>query len=561
MKLPIHYKFSSANIRSQTENLRKELIEMHSKMCDHVNKHKKKFGEMDFHGMGDLVRAKRLSSRLFWIFLLASMTGLACFMSYKLVISAVEGHTVTKIDYITPNKILYPSITICDKSGTYFLNQSKLLADNITGEIVAAILLKGPVWAIPSTLAPENPKLRSASTRKFLANWEAKNPSVTLALESFYSRYGVSCSDLFYNCRDANWQLHDCCELFKRIFHTQHGICYASDDTKMPKIEAPGLFSTLFIKFNRLHHLYMVNGSSSENEAKTLQIILDNGIDQGVWRAEDIELSEGHWKVIGLSLEKIMTKLTEKNGVSSCEQSPKLEYFYNYTFANCMWEWRLFKNPKFPLAGVCKLPILDLTALGFTTLKQNQSESQSNRYCSAEEIWEVIYKPTATTKSLFSGIAYWLAQLNVSQVNPCALPCEYYQFHYSQSDSFEFKDLSFSGFTLMIADSQYPLIREVETLEWWDYFALIGGAWGLWIGVSAVTVVQAIIYCFQVFCRCKSSSHVNNVSSTTAGMPDFKEPEKPRWETYQTQFGSQFLQEVVVTKSPTSRSETFFTQL
>lgn len=189
-----------------------------------------------------------------------------------------------------------------------------------------------------------------------------------------------------------------------------------------------------------------------------------------------------------------------------------------------MWERRMLLNRDFSTPQNCSLPITDLTSRGFEALgKIKKSENHeghnsqqmqehkkaetnhSRTSCTKDQIQSYIFRNflnddgSASQADLLGGLKYWMSKLQMSSANPCAEPCDHWQFSYAEDRVLEFPNKDFCGFTLTVIDSQYPHIREVPIYEWQDYMALFGGIWGLWVGASVVTCVQLLVYTFKFF--------------------------------------------------------------
>lgn len=176
-----------------------------------------------------------------------------------------------------------------------------------------------------------------------------------------------------------------------------------------------------------------------------------------------------------------------------------------------MWERRLFKHEQFQLTKDCQLPITRVLKLGNKVFNHERypdlKELNNEPMCDPLEIFNYIYKPfnESFAGGTFSGISYWIKRLQMSSENTCRLPCEHWDFDFSEDKYREFPDDLNAGVTLTVRDVQYPYIREVPALEWVDYLALIGGAWGLCVGASFITVIQLVVYTIRFLFRSKQA--------------------------------------------------------
>lgn len=276
------------------------------------------FSEMDFHGLSDVLKADSWSIRSFWVATIVGSTIFAAYMSYWLLGNAVDHPTVTKIEYLSPNTVRYPVITICDRSGSFLLNQTKLAEDHIDVNIVNLMLLSGPIWTNES---PDRTLVADEKRKNFLKSWEAKFNSSAEALLQFFLRYGLNCDGIFHSCRDPNWDRKNCCEMFSPVIHIRRGLCFALLPQYAPSITAPGLFSNFFLKFKNPPNLW--NGNSKPG-LLALEIMIDTGVDQGVWRSDAVAIDMGYWGTLKLSMTRVTTETTK---ATPCERHPELSYF------------------------------------------------------------------------------------------------------------------------------------------------------------------------------------------------------------------------------------------
>lgn len=461
------------------------------------------------HGLPDLVRSRTRNLRIFWAIFLTLVLICASYHCSLVISSALSQPSVTKVQYHKVHNLSYPIVTICDKTGQFFLDRNKLEADNLSHSSIQLILLSGPFWLLSALDYPSHSLLNDTLAHQTLLSFVNESKSSGNLLRDFLLKYSIDCRTLFYSCRDANWQRLDCCKYFRPVIHLRHGLCYASDTSIMPRAKASGLFSNFFVKLRRVDTWELGNESKINqvhDEPPSLSITIDTGIDQGMWRADSIDLPYGIWDVIKVSAKRITSELTEDH---ICEFHPKLDYFKDYTFSNCMWEKRFLNNPL--LNPPCFLPTIQLTRVGFDfpTLNFTNFEvvnGSAMAVCSADEIIRYFFNATESTFKLFSrgkyfSLAYWMSQLLMSDSNPCPDPCDHWEFDYSESRDYEYKDEDYSGFTLTFTESEYEHVSEVRALAWQDYLSLIGGTWGLWCGASIVTFTHLIISLIQMFVK------------------------------------------------------------
>lgn len=305
---------------------------IHEKIRNHISTKGKVYAEMDLHGMADFVEAETPCLKVFWGLIVAGAIAVAIYMCILIIRSAILSPTVTKIDYVNTHDIHYPQITVCPEAA-YFLNKSKLGADGILESTIQQIFLHGPIMELPNP-SPTPDYLNSEESSRQLQQLKQKFGETSKELlAGFFKDYGLSCHSLFRSCRDANWRNLDCCEVFKPIVHMRHGLCFGADPKLMPTIKAPFLFSNLFIKFNRPELYQPAKPSETDNKGDlTLQVIIDSGLDQGVWRADVVLVEYGWWNTIKVSNQHITTESTIRN---PCVEEPELHFFKDYTFSNC----------------------------------------------------------------------------------------------------------------------------------------------------------------------------------------------------------------------------------
>lgn len=276
-----------------------------------------------FHGLNEIFNAPNYPMRIFWLSVVISAVFCACWMSQWLLEGAMQQRTVAKIEYLTPDTLKYPIITICDRSGSKFLNYTQLANDNVTDEFLKMMFLSGPIWVLPYSQIPRPTLLNDSDAQMFLSAWQGNSSDATMGLRRFLLHYSLTCEEIFSSCRDANWDKLNCCKMFSPVFHLRQGICYASNPDFIPSMVASGLFSNLYLKFKRPKDPY--RDRKSEKEAKFgYEISIDTGVDQGLWRADVIKLDFGYWAVATFSAKRITTDSTIE---VPCDKQPHLDCF------------------------------------------------------------------------------------------------------------------------------------------------------------------------------------------------------------------------------------------
>lgn len=285
------------------------------------------FSEADLDGLHDFIDAESTCLRTFWASVLVLATICASYMSWLFISNALEQPTVSKMEFVVPKDLRYPTVTVCDHRGSRLLNKTKLQLDGISDNSVQLMLLSGPIWLLAYDDFPNISIFDDSVATGFLLAYQQEFGNPAEMLRKFFLTYGAPCDSLFHSCRDANWDRLDCCQMFFPIIHARHGLCYASDPEKMPKISAPGLFSNFFLKFRKPENLWSIRGAAKNNSEEavfTLDISIDTGIDQGVWRADYLTVEFGFWSTVNLGFKHIKA---EPSAAIACEQDPQLSYF------------------------------------------------------------------------------------------------------------------------------------------------------------------------------------------------------------------------------------------
>lgn len=292
---------------------------------EHSKNVHKYFSGVGFTGIKNFLKANHWLAGLFWAIIITTGAVIAIYMTVLIVLNFVSSPTVTKIDILVTQDVIYPTITVCDSAGSYFLDDLKLRSANISRLQIGSLLLLAPLFILPK---PDEPYQHWANVSDELiiemqSKWkESGKKSESEAIWDFFHSFSVECDQIFVDCKNADFISFNCCEVFRPVLRPGYGICFSSDKTKMPTAQSPQLFSSLFLMFGT-PSLFSPTGSST-TVRNPLEITLDDGVDQSVWRPDFIQLDFGFTTTVTLDILRIEEENSPEN---ACLEDAELETF------------------------------------------------------------------------------------------------------------------------------------------------------------------------------------------------------------------------------------------
>lgn len=439
-----------------TERSRRKLLE------DFCNK-------ISCHAVAPLYNSRSVRGRLFWSFVLFIAIAGTGFILFGVVRDFFLSPTATSLTVERYPEIPIPNILICNR---HTLNQTKLQEQNISIELatyVQHIFQWG--W---NDYEPRYPSERNAELETQYQSLLHQLPNQDI--REFYFQNGVACEEFFISCRfhEAYPIQYDCCKVFDVRLDKMHGKCFLF--SKKPKQTIPGFGIQLLIQPHYKNFLRSFGSQSSG-----LSINIQHQYDP--FDFSEILVDPGQYLDIKLEKEIIVNRNTLLKKV--CNEDDEDEKAIPLQMCHNLCEHQFYMQHVH-----CSFP--------FDHLGKGSVDSPVAdwyRICTPKEM-HACFGPDGES-------CHNVTENTISCGLKCLDNCIRHSFRYYISTSTRtvengtddkiFIDLRFTKFDV-------TRISEVDTVTANSVLANIGGAMGIFLGASLVTLVEFVAFAMS-FCR------------------------------------------------------------
>ncbi|PIK50321.1 putative acid-sensing ion channel 1 [Apostichopus japonicus] len=469
----------------------------------------------DLHGIKHIVcRGSRLRKTI-WLFFVCASIGAFTFMASRIIKQYFQFNHSTKVDIVATNVLDFPSVTLC--------NFNKYRTSALTMDDLRNVgLYLGVVDENHNLIYPH--LYNDEFVDKLAAvNWDDVVEDEDYNMTDFTIRTGHQLEDLIQSCK---WKEEECGEDFV-LSLTHLGACYT------------------FNKYNEGEEFNSHN-STTAGAANGLQLIIDieeieytptNDLDAGAMDAGvkimlhrpteppyvkelGFAIAPGLHTFVKMRNEKITS---EPDPYTECEQFGDIQYFDHYSLQACRIECETKIVEKY---CSCKLPEQpgDFRVC-------NPAETHE---CAHEKLLEAIEGLLPDDECVCRSpceVVNYISSLSSSRLRPGFIKRLFQDTHNMTE---EYIQQNIAVVTIFYEALNYEEINQIPEMSITTLLAIMGGNMGLFLGGSALTIIQILEYCYDEAVGCCTAhddkkkrpkspvvvAPVNTIDSTAAGAGD-----------------------------------------
>ncbi|XP_067930523.1 FMRFamide-activated amiloride-sensitive sodium channel-like [Watersipora subatra] len=461
------------------------------------------------HGISHIHQAKGSIKKSIWTLLsLASLTSLILHLIY-LITGYISFDVLTNVAVVESRSMDFPAVTVCNSNGLKSSNIPAQLLEIITSRMEG--LLNG-----------------TQTTRSNTATYKRLSEEIALLNEAEKELLGYSQADMFIYC---TYNSENCAGTFWRHFDSTYGNCYTFNSGKfgVAKSSLAGASNGLTLTINIGEYDYL----PFLTEDAGIRVVIHDQDAMPFPDRDGITASPG--QISNIALKKIVT--TRKSGkYGNCttatqnnENMYHLPYNVSYTQWACLqtcYQKELVNlcrcfHPDLPYdssspvfnglpsaSGPCRLNNVIQTNCTITVKENFADRSLPCAKC-FQPCVESTFESSLST-SLYPAISYISDFINLLNATHGSLMTSLTNI-YGKNQIATGIRANFLKINVYYQSMTYMTYTEVASYGDYQFVSDLGGAFGLWIGWSALTLFEifefAIDLLTYVCCRCSVNKH------------------------------------------------------